>query len=132
MMKAHGFLLCFSMLLLFTATPGLAYSSEFEITWTGGYGPGHALLTATNDGGGRFIVTWITGTQNGANIPGPIGAGIYGNSDNVIFPFSSPALDNMGIPFTGQGKPRATIYSSTTFPGLVRPYTASTSSALPL
>lgn len=85
--------------LLVAITASNAYGDSFTISWTGGYGPGTALLTATDDGGGVFVVTSITGTQNGASISGLVPQLGYANN-NFIYPSSSPAVDDFGLAFS--------------------------------
>jgi hypothetical protein len=77
-----------------------AFADQFDLTWTGAYGPGDAILTATSEGGGDWLVTSITGTQNGKTITGLLAPGTYGGNDNEIFPFASPEEDSSGLAFT--------------------------------
>ncbi len=73
-----------SALLFVTALVPCAYGDIFDSAWTGGYGPGSAVLTATDLGGGTFLVTAISsGVQNGLGITLlPLLA--YGENDNQI------------------------------------------------
>jgi hypothetical protein len=103
MPRVNRLLLYLGTLLLFMATASHAYANEFQITWTGGYGPGSALVTATNDGGGMFTITAITGSQNGATITSLTTVGGYADNDNDVFPSSSPALNFEGFAFTAGG-----------------------------
>lgn len=103
MLKVTRFLFCLAVALVFVAGARHAYADEFQITWTGGYGPGNAIITATNDGGGLFTVTAITGTQNGATITGLLPLQGYGGNDNDVFPSSSPVLDYHGFAFVAGG-----------------------------
>lgn len=68
----------------------------FNLTWTGAYGPGSAILTATDDGGGTFTVTAISGNQDGSSI---VGLADYGDNDNEIFPSALVQLDFPGLGF---------------------------------
>jgi hypothetical protein len=86
-------------LLLIMGTAGNAYGDSFNLTWTGGYGPGSATLTATNDGGGEFTVTGLSGLQNGVPITF-INSDVYGSNDNAIFQPPNPdLLDLAGLGF---------------------------------
>lgn len=82
--------------ILLAVTARNAEADTFSMTWTGGYGPGSATLTATSDGGGVFTVTDIVGTQNGVAISGPV---TYAESDNLIFPTPTTLLDFYGLSF---------------------------------
>lgn len=98
MRKITRLFICFGILLL-AMTAKNAYADSFSINWTGGYGPGTAMLTATNEGGGLFMVTSITGTQNGMSISGLVPQLGYANN-NYIYPSSNPLLDDYGLAFT--------------------------------
>ena len=100
MRKATRFVLCFGTFLLLAATAASAYGDTFDISWTGGYGPGTAVLTATDDGGGVFTVTSITGTQNGASISSLLAQGAYAANNNFVYPSSFPVVDIEGLGFS--------------------------------
>ena len=82
--------------LLLPGTARQVFGDTFDLTWTGAYGPGTAILTATNDGGGTFTVTSISGTQNGSPI---LGLATYGDNDNEIFPSATIQLNYAGLAF---------------------------------
>jgi hypothetical protein len=87
-------------LLLMAAAP-YACADTFNLTWTGAFGPGSAILTATNEGSGDFLVTAMSsGLQNGLGITLlPVGA--YGLNDNQIFqPPNTDLLDLPGFAFS--------------------------------
>jgi hypothetical protein len=75
----------------------------FDITWTGGYGPGSAVVTATDEGGGTFLVDSMSGTQNGASISTLDVPFFYGLNDNDIYPGSAPLVDVFGLAFDISG-----------------------------
>jgi hypothetical protein len=86
-------------LLVIIGTAGSAYGDSFDLTWTGGYGPGSATLTATDDGGGQFTVTGLSGLQNGVPIT-LINILVYASNDNEIFqPPQTNLLDLAGLGF---------------------------------
>lgn len=80
---------------------GSAYGDTFDMSWTGGFGPGSATLTANPIGGGVFLVTAMTGTQNGSAVS-LLPPGTVGGNDNEIFP-SARLLDSNGLSFTAGG-----------------------------
>jgi hypothetical protein len=82
--------------LFVVATSQRAYADLFELTWTGAYGPGDAILKATKDGNGIFTVVKMTGIQDGSTISG---LSSYGDSDNLIYLDSSLQLDFLGLGF---------------------------------
>lgn len=64
---------------------GVARADIFTMTWTGGYGPGDATLTAgTTAVTGEFLVTALTGTQDGDSIS-LVAANGFDDNDNFIF-----------------------------------------------
>jgi len=105
-------------LLLFLGTAGRAHGDTFDLTWTGAYGPGSAILTASNDGPGEFTVSAITGNQNGSSI---VGLANYGDNDNAIFFPATVQLDFFGLAF----KVGSTDYNlfAYTLPGNTNVYT---------
>jgi hypothetical protein len=75
-----------------------AYGDEFDMTWTGAYGAGNAVVTATEQLDGiTWDVTAITGVQNGVAISG---LSSYGGPDDLIFPTSFEQIDFSGVGFT--------------------------------
>lgn len=85
-------------LMVCAGTAGHAFGDEFDVTWTGASGPGNAIVTATGESDDvTWIVTSITGEQNGAAITG---LSNYGGADNLIFPTSFELVDEDGIAFT--------------------------------
>src|SRR5215469_2676662 len=110
MCKAARLLTGFIALLLLTVTAKDAYGDTFDISWTGGYGPGTAVLTTTNVlVSGTLTVTAITGTQNGAAISSLLPQCVfqsnkcvvgYGGNNNFIYPSSFPAVDSHGLAFS--------------------------------
>ena len=98
---ARVLIVCGSAFLLM-GTPRLASAqTTFDLTWTGGYGPGTAILTATPDGGDEYTVTAISGDQNGSMISGILSPGGYGGNDNLIYyPGSPNQVDVFGLGFS--------------------------------
>jgi PEP-CTERM motif len=85
-------------LMVSAGTAGHAFGDQFNMTWTGGSGPGDAIVTATEQSDDvTWVVTSITGEQNGAAITGLSG---YGDADNLIFPTSPELVDEDGLAFT--------------------------------
>jgi hypothetical protein len=89
--------------LLLMGTPQKTYADTFDMAWNGVYGAGTAVLTATDEGSGKFLVSSLTGSQNGTTISGLLAPGVYVN-DNLMFPTGAgPAgtaqLDLLGLSF---------------------------------
>ena len=101
--KSTGLLIGFAAFLLLGVTATNAYGDTFDLSWTGGYGPGTAVLTATDDGGGIFTVDAITGMQNGAPISSLVPQLGYGGNNNFIYPSPAPGfgfVDFLGLAFS--------------------------------
>jgi PEP-CTERM motif len=82
--------------LFVVATSQRAYADLFELSWTGAYGPGDAILKAKKDGNGIFTVVKMTGMQDGSTISG---LSSYGDSDNLIYLDAALQLDFLGLGF---------------------------------
>jgi len=116
--KASVMLLLLAVGLLCTAG---ARADSFNWAVTGSGVSGGGTITATNEGGGEYLVTAMTGildiTYNGTTTGGAItfipytGApGTYGTDstglydyDDLIFPSSTPELDPYGLLFDVAG-----------------------------
>ena len=95
------------VVLLFAATS--ARADSYTITFTSGL-TGALNLTATPQGGGTFLVTAVTGSENGLAVGGllaPNSSGFYGMPDgtgfaydDLLFPTSPTVFDNGGLLFT--------------------------------
>lgn len=72
----------------------------FDISWTGSYS-GSATVTATDEGGGVFLVDSISGMQNGSAISFLDTPGFYGANDNDIYPGSTAAPANTLVDLFG-------------------------------
>jgi hypothetical protein len=66
------------------ASAGNSFGDTFTMDWTGTYGSGSAVLTASSLGSDEWLVTSLTGTQDGLAIS-LLGTGVYGGNDNDIF-----------------------------------------------
>lgn len=100
-----------ALLILGTQVP-TAHADSFDITWTGPFGSGSVTADTTNEGGGEYLITSLTGTQDGLSVSlEPTGT--YANNDNFIWPGGGPSsscyssevspsseLDNCGFSFT--------------------------------
>jgi hypothetical protein len=96
-----GWMIAGALLLMF-GTARHAYGDTFDLTWTGAYGPGSATLTATFVSGDEYLVTAMTGAQNGSAVS-LLDQGVYGFNDNAIFPFLAIQLDIDGLGFSAGG-----------------------------
>jgi len=76
-------------------------TESFEISWTGAYGTGSAMVSATVLGGGVFEVTQMSGTQNGMGISGLLTpATFYGNTNDLYVPTGTVGpVDGGGLAF---------------------------------
>jgi len=76
-----------------------ACADTFDMTWSGLYGTGSAVVTATSEGGGQFLLSSVVGTQAGLSLT-LLPPGAYGSNGNFIYPGLNPQLDFLGIAFT--------------------------------
>jgi len=83
-----------------------AFADTFSWSYTPGTGPdtgGSGTVTATNEGGGAFLVTGISGTWDGSSITALLAAGNYYSPGDTVPPATytlgtcceSPANDNI-------------------------------------
>lgn len=73
-------------LLIWAALPTGAYADVLDLSWSGAFGSGSAIANATNEGGGKFLVTSLEdGTQNGVSIS-LLNLDVYSENDNLLFP----------------------------------------------
>jgi len=89
---------CFTLILLIFSTAAFATNIPFSYSGSGYTGSG--VFIATNEGGGTYLVTGVTGTQNGLPFTGvePVTPQFSGYSyDNLLFLKSTPQLDVLGI-----------------------------------
>jgi hypothetical protein len=102
MQRVARALIILSALFVFTATVKSAYADSFSVSWSGAYGPGSGTFTATDEGSGMFLITSISGTQNGTGItllpPSPSLSSFFGN-DNILIPAGTNLLDTSGFAF---------------------------------
>jgi len=91
-------------ILLFAAFAVLALSAssacadEFAFTINGSGISASGLLVSNAESNGSFVVTSITGTQDGNPISGLLAPGLYGGNSNLLYP-SAPLLDLSGLAF---------------------------------
>ena len=78
--------------------PASAYAATFDFTATGSGGgfSGSGTFVATDDGGGIYTITGISGT----GITGLVGPGGFDSNDNLLFPTSTSLVDAHGFAFT--------------------------------
>jgi hypothetical protein len=92
-------MLAISSLVLMLVMAKGTFAQSFEITWDGGYGSGSGNFSASNLGGGTFLLTSIIGggTQAGDPISLQGVPGYAGNDNNLFFPGTSGFLDYEGF-----------------------------------
>lgn len=105
---------------LIACSASKTYADSFQLIFTSGMS-GTLNLTATPHGGGSFLVTSLTGNENGLSVGGivPTNSSGYfslpsGNGflyDNLLFPSSQPIFDNAGLLFTLVGS-KGLIYEN--------------------
>ncbi len=79
----------------------LANSVTFDFSFTGSGITASGTLTATQVSGSEFMVTSISGMQNGASMT-LLAPGTYGSNDNEIFS-TKPFLNTAGVGFSLSG-----------------------------
>jgi hypothetical protein len=97
-----------------------AYADSYQITFTSGL-TGALNLTGSATGPGSFLVTGLTGSENGMGVAGliaPNSSGVYtvpdGNGfayDDLLFPSTHPVFDNAGLLFMLDG-PAGVIFEN--------------------
>ncbi len=116
MQKLIRTVLFLSAILAVTATARNAYADSFSVSWSGAYGAGSGMFTATDEGSGMFLITSISGTQDGKTIsllpPNPDPSSFFGN-DNILIPAGTALLDTAGFAFN-DGTDDFNIYSNGT------------------
>jgi hypothetical protein len=83
MPRMSRLLLFFGALLLMAATAGSAYCDTYDITWSGGYGPGGSLTVTAEAVSDALQVTALSGTQ-GSGAASFLAPGGYSGNDNYI------------------------------------------------
>jgi hypothetical protein len=78
-----------------------AYADEFNFTFSGSGLSGSGIFTTDPESGGSFLVTSISGLQNGLAMT-LLAPGAYASNDNLLFP-TFPQLDQPGISFLSGG-----------------------------
>jgi PEP-CTERM motif len=96
----------FAATLLLLMTAGSAFAGPvldptFDMTWTGPYGTGNVVLTATPAGTNEYLVTSMTGTQGALSLT-LLASGTYLTNDNAILqpPTYTNLVDFDGLAFT--------------------------------
>lgn len=91
----------FTLLLLASAflLPMAAKASGYGVSGSGGGYSGSGTITATDQGGGQFLITNATGT----GFQGLFAPGGFNGNDNLLFPTGSEYVDSSGFSFTIAG-----------------------------
>ena len=90
------------------AVPLAAHADTFDFSASGAGGgfSGSGSLIATNDGGGMYTITGITGTD----VTGFVAPGGFNGNDDLLFPTSVSQVDTHGFAFTAnQGNTDFTV-----------------------
>ena len=88
----------FTGLFLLAVTARTANADTFNIAWSGPYGVGSGTITGDALGGGIFQLTAIDGSQDGLALS-LLPQFTYGVNGNLVYPSSSPQLDDFGFGF---------------------------------
>lgn len=78
-----------------------AYADEFNFAFSGSGISASGIFTTDPESGGSFLVTDISGQQNGLDMT-LLAPGTYAANDNLLFP-TFPQLDQPGISFLSGG-----------------------------
>jgi hypothetical protein len=93
-------LVMFALVVLFAGVQS-AYADEFNFTFSGSGLSASGIFTTDPESGGSFLVTSISGLQNGLAMT-LLAPGTYASNDNLLFP-NFPQLDQPGISFLSGG-----------------------------
>lgn len=76
-----------------------ASATSIYFDYTGGGFSGSGVFTATDQGGGAYLVTGVAGQQDGISFTGvePLGSNGGYNFDNLVYLTSAPQLDLAGV-----------------------------------
>jgi hypothetical protein len=95
------------------AMPLAAHATVFNFSYSfptidttdfpSGFTSALGTFTATDQGGGAFLVTNASGEWNGETITGVAPLNSEGGNDNLLFPSSPTVLDDAGVAFTVSG-----------------------------
>jgi hypothetical protein len=92
-------LILFALMLSLATAKNTFAQTTFDFDWTGNYGPGIGVFTATPDGGGVYTITSISGTQDGLPLT-LLSPGGYGGNDILLYSPGAPLLfDFPGVSF---------------------------------
>ena len=110
-----------SALLFLSLTAKSAYAGpiteDFEISWSGALGNGSAFVVTTEQGPGQWLVTSLTGSQNGMMLQ-LLAPNVYGVNDNiVVFPANPALLTGFGVA-TMNSTEMFDIYYNPSAPGI--------------
>jgi hypothetical protein len=106
--KLLGHMALVSLVLALSGGAARAMSCvNFDWSTSGPLGSG--CFTATNDGGGQYTITAISGTFDGGTISSLIAPGGYDGNDNLLFYPGTPQLDFDGFSFL-EGTDKINIY----------------------
>jgi PEP-CTERM motif len=89
------------LILLGCAQNVYASTTDFNFTFGNGSVSASGTLTATLVSGDQFLVTSLSGMQNGMSMT-LLAPGTYGSNDNALFS-SAPFLDLSGLAFSAGG-----------------------------
>ena len=108
-------------LLSVLALPAAAYADTFDfaVVGSGGGYNGNGTFVATNDGGGTYTITSLTGTFIDSLIP----PGGFDSNDNLLFPTSASLVDSSGFAFAAtQGNTNFNVDIFAASPGVYDAY----------
>lgn len=94
----------------FSSAPS-ALATGYNVSGSGGGYSGSGTLTATDQGGGQFLITAMSGT----GFQGMFAPGGFNGNDNLLFPTGSQYVDASGFAFTisnGTDTDNVDIYSA--------------------
>jgi hypothetical protein len=92
------------------AMPLAAHATLFDFSYSlpdlylpSGFSSASGTFTATDQGGGTFLVTNASGEWNGETITGVAPLNSEGGNDNLLLPSSPTVLDEFGVAFAVSG-----------------------------
>ena len=99
-----------------------SFSTTDTLHFPTGFSSASGQLTATDQGGGIFLATGITGLWNGETITGLLSPLAFLDNDNLLLPSAPKVLDFAGISFLTADNTKVNVFFLPAMPGGANSY----------